>query len=121
VANHSTRKDAAGTGFPIVTAMMTNGPAFDGLMQSGQACVQACSEWRNEILRFYDQRLKADEKFGTAISDCKTLAEIVDVQCNWAMAATHDYFEEGQRLAQIAAGAFPFWPRSKPAAPHKET
>ncbi len=121
MANHQTKKDAADTGFPFVTAMMTNGPAFDGLMQSGQACVQACSDWRNEILRFYDQRLRADEKFGAAISDCTTLAEIVDVQRNWAMTATQDYFEEGQRLAQIAAGSFPFWPAAKPPAPRKET
>ncbi len=120
MANHQTKKDAPDTGFPFVTAMMNGGSMLEGFMQTGQSCMQACTDWRNEVLRFYDQRLRAEEKLGAAISECKSLAEIVDLQRNWAMAATQDYFEEGQRLAQIAAGSFPFWPAAKPGAPRKE-
>lgn len=120
MANQSTKKDAAETGFPFPLAMMPNGAAFDGIVQSGQACMQACSDWRNEVMRFADQRLRADEKFGAAIGDCRTLAEIVDVQRNWAVAVTQDYLEEGQRLAQIAAGSFPFWPSARQPGSRKD-
>ncbi|MGQ3071224.1 MAG: phasin family protein [Ferrovibrionaceae bacterium] len=110
MSDPSKKKEAAETGFPFATAIMPDASAFEGFMQSGQACLQACTDWRNEVMRFFDQRLKADEKLGAALGECKSLVEIADLQRNWAMTAAQDYAEEAQRLAQIAAGSFPFWP-----------
>lgn len=120
MATHQHKGNAPGSEFPSLTAMMPDAAAFDGFQQSSQACMQACTDWRNEVMRFVDTRLRADEQFGAAIGGCKTLAEIAEVQRNWAMSATQDYFEEGQRLAQIMAGAFPSWPAGKQPSPRKE-
>ncbi len=120
MADDQTRKDATDTGFPFFTAMMNSGSMLDDFMQNGQSCMQAFTDWRDEVLRFYDQRLRAEEKLGAAISECKSLADLLDLQRDWAMAATQDYIEESQRLAQIAAGSFPFWPAAKPGAPRKD-
>lgn len=120
MAAQSTKGNAPGIEFPFLTAMMPDGSAFDGFFQSGQVCIQACTDWRNEVMRFVDMRMRADEKLGAAISDCKTLAEIAEVQRDWAMAATQDYFEEGQRLAQIMAASFPSWPAAQQPSQRKE-
>lgn len=120
MSNQSSSKEAGDTGFAFATALMPDASAFEGFMQSGQACLQACTDWRNEVMRFFDQRLRADEKLGAAIGDCKSLAEIADLQRNWAMAAAQDYAEEARRLTQIAAGSFPFWPAVGPNGTRKK-
>ncbi len=44
-----------------------------------------------------------------AVAKCRTLTELAEIQQDWVMTAAQDYFDEANRLAQIASSFVPSW------------
>lgn len=101
--------------FQPMTAL--HGPFFEALIHTGQAYAAACLEWQQEVLRFAGSRLQWDGKVGEALAKCRTPSEVVEVQRDWAMSTAQEYFDEANRLAQIATKFVPSWMPS-PARHH---
>ncbi len=102
------------TPFPPVAAL--NGQFVEAFMHTGEAYAKACVEWQQEILRFMGSRLQWDGRVGEALAKCKTVSEIAEVQRDWAMSTAQEYFDEANRLAQLATRLVPSW---MPSAAHR--
>lgn len=101
-AHHATE---APLRFPSLPAW--DGSFFDVLIHSGEAYAKACLEVQQEVLRFAGTRLKWDGQVGEALAKCKNLGDFAEVQRSWVMATAQDYFDEANRLTQLAAKCIP--------------
>ncbi len=104
---------------PFGATAAMNGPMLEALMHSGEAYTKACLAWQQEVYRFLGSRLNWDGRVTAALAKCRTLSELAEVQQDWAMTAARDYFDEANRLAQIASSFVPSWLPC--AAPRSET
>lgn len=86
-----------------------NGRFIEALMHGSEAYTKAVLAWQTELLRFLGSRLQWDGRVGEALAQCKTLAELAEVQRDWAMSTAQDYFEELNRLTRLGAKIIPSW------------
>lgn len=98
--------EMARPGQPFATQ---SGPMIDALLHGSEAYAKAALAWQQEVLRFMGSRLQWDGRAGEALGKCRTLTEVAEVQRDWAMSAAQDYFEEANRLIQLAAKLVPSW------------
>jgi hypothetical protein len=86
-----------------------NGRFLEALMHGSEAYTKAILAWQTELLRFLGSQLQWDGRVGEALAKCRTLAEVAEVQRDWAMTAARDYVDELDRLTQLAAKIVPSW------------
>ena len=90
---------------------------IEALMHGSEAYTKAVLAWQTELLRFLGSRLQWDGRVGEALAQCRTPVEVAELQRDWAMTAARDYFDEINRLTQLAAKIVPSW---MPAAVHRD-
>lgn len=85
------------------------GSMVDAFMHSSEAYTRAWLAWQEEVLRFLGSRLQWDGKVSAAFAKCRTVAELAEIQQDWALRTARDYFDEVGRLMQRAAHLVPSW------------
>lgn len=79
-----------------------NGSGLAGLTRATEACNRAGVAWQQELARFTTARLQSDGEFGQRLFGAKNWADAVKVQQDWIKTAGQDYFDEANRLVQMA-------------------
>lgn len=105
----TTHRGTADTQLPFPPLPALEGSFLHALIHNGEAYAKACLEWQQEVLRFASSRLQWDGQVGDALAKCKTFEDVAEVQKNWAMTTAQDYFNEANRLVQIATKCIPSW------------
>lgn len=82
------------TADPMTVATMT---AADAL----QSCTEACSEWQQEVARFFDIRLAENRRSLAALMATRDVAGLVKVQQQWGLQMAADYTNEASRLTRL--------------------
>lgn len=103
----SHHKQASATAAPP-TADLT-GRAFEAWIHGGEAYVRAWLAWQQEVLCFFGSRLRWDGQVSAALSKCRTLSEVAEVQQDWAISTARDYLDEINRLMVAGARLVPSW------------
>ena len=103
----STAHRAADAPLPLPPLPVWDASFFNALIHGGEAYAKTCLELQQELLRFAGTRLKWDGQVNDALARCKNFADFAEVQKSWLMTTAQDYFDEVNRLTQIAARCIP--------------
>jgi len=79
--------------------------AMDACTRGGDGFAKAAVEWQQEIARFTTARLQRDSEFGQKLLACRDWSEAMKLQQEWLTTLAQDYFDEGNRLAQLCQKA----------------
>jgi len=89
--------------FPWMGAL--EGSPMENLTRAGEAYTKACVAWQQELARFAAARLQQDGELGRRLLTSGNWLEAIRLQQEWASAVSRDYFEEANRLMQLAQQA----------------
>lgn len=79
------------------------GANLDAFFQAGQAMLRGVSALNEEFIAFANTRLRSNMKTGRSLNNCDSVEEAFQVQCDYARAASEEYFTQATKLLNIAA------------------
>jgi len=71
--------------------------------RSRAAFAQGAQAWQEESLRFLSERLRRDGQTLDELRNCRTYAEMLQVQHRWMFDAGQSYADEAVRLSRLVA------------------
>lgn len=122
MTKHSDRKAKSVSASPFVALAAGNGSILEAMARSVETCMKAGLLYQDDLFRFAASRLEWDSKICRALLACKTRAEIVEIQRDWASSTAQDYLEEVSHLIQLTSKFAMRWMTlpGQGAAPAKE-
>jgi hypothetical protein len=96
---------------------MWSSPALTAWSETGGAYLKGCTEWQQELSRFFGARIDADITAQHSLAECRSLADATKLQQDWAAATVSDYCIEANRLMAIASHCM----QAKPAIAEETT
>ena len=73
------------------------------MTQTGEVCLKAYLDWQQEVARFVAARLEQDRRTQQSLAVCRNAGDVLKLQQDWALSAIRDYYDEADRLTQIAS------------------
>lgn len=101
MTKHAQPGNGAPSQFPWMTS--PSGLGMEAFARAGEACNKACLAWQEELVRFTTARAQSDSELGQKLVACRNWADAAKLQQEWAASMAQDYFDEANRLAQLAS------------------
>ena len=76
--------------------------ALKNLTRASETCQKACVAWQQELTRFASSRWQRDSEAAQRILTSPNWSAAMKVQQEWLTSAGQDYFDEANRLVQLA-------------------
>lgn len=84
---------------------MFNGKFMECYVRAGQSFLTSAVSLNQEVLRFANERFRADVKALQALSRCKDWSEVAGCQSAFAQSAAEAYQAEASKLAKLGTAA----------------
>jgi len=102
MSKQTQQTDGPFAGMPLPWMAGVNDSALKNLTRATETCQKACLAWQQEIARFANARWQRDSEAAQRILSSSNWSEAVKVQQEWLTSTSQDYFDEANRLVQLA-------------------